>query len=429
MKKHVWLSSTPSKMAAVFWLLSLFGGCSQNGQPRFFSDQAYHFQTLRALNDIRADGADTSEVLETIKHIKQGDAQSWYAAWEKTGNRVLQRAETIADPMSRGQAYLRAHNYLRTAEFFLPPHDPKRPQAFKKNVEAFHLGLKALNVSYQRLQFPYGAHHLNGIYYPGPAGAESKPLIVLCGGFDSTLEELYFILVRAAHERGYSVLTYEGPGQGAVLREQNLEFTPEWEKPTAAVIDTFLTTHAKPSKIILVGMSLGGYLAPRAAAFDHRIDGVVAYDVLYDYGEVAERAVPSFVLLLHRHGFDKVVNALVAVKAWWSPGFAWGVNNGMWTMHTGSAMETLEAFRIYTLEKIAGNIKADVLILAGEHDHFIPVHQADDFRNKLTNARSVTTQIYDRESGGAEHCQLGAQTLWHADFFDWMTQRFGPSAP
>ena len=345
MGKSAWFATATSKMTAVFVLLTLFSGCASNGQPRFFSDQAYHFQTLRALNDIRADGADTSEVLETIKHIKEGDAQGWYEAWGKTGNCVLQRAEKITDPTSRGQAYLRAHNYLRTAEFFLPPHDPKRPPAFKKNVEAFHLGLSALHVRYQRIQVPYGAHHLNAIYYPGPAGAESKPLIVLCGGFDSTLEELYFTLVRAAYERGYSVLTYEGPGQGAVLREQNVGFTPEWEKPTSAVMDTFLATHAKPPKTILVGMSMGGYLAPRAAAFDDRFDGVVAYDVLYDFGDVAERTVPSLILQLHKHGFDSAVNMLVNAKASLSPGFAWGINNGMWVMNTKSAMETLDAFR------------------------------------------------------------------------------------
>jgi pimeloyl-ACP methyl ester carboxylesterase len=424
MKKHRGFAAAVPRIGMLVAVLALFTGCTQTGQARFFSEQACHFQTLRALNDIRADGADTAEVLETIKHIKEGDAQSWHDAWERTGNRVLQRAATIADPMSRAQAYLRAHNYLRTAEFFLAPDDPKRPVSFKKNVDAFHLGLAALNVQYERIRVPYGEHHLNAIYYPGLAGAESKPLIVLCGGFDSTLEELYFTLVRAANERGYSVLTYEGPGQGAVLREQKLGFTPEWEKPTGAVIDMFLATHAKPPKMVLVGMSLGGYLAPRAAAFDHRFDGVVAYDVLYDFGEVAELAVPPLVLKLHEHGFGGLVQMLVNAKAALSPGFAWGVGNGMWVMNTRSAMETLDAFRAYTLDKVAERIKTDVLILAGQHDHFIPVHQVEHFQRRLKNARSVTTVVYDRESGGAEHCQLGAQTLWHADFFDWMNKKF-----
>ena len=403
----------------------IYTGLAKNGRSRFFRDQAYHFQTLRAFNDIRADGADTMEILETIKHIKEGDAQSWFSAWENTGSRVLQRAQRTTDPMSRGQAFLRAHNYLRTAEFFLAPQDPQRPLSFEKSVKVFHLGLDALEVRREGIKVPYGRHHLNAIYYPGPPGADAKPLIVFCGGFDSTLEELYFTLVRGAHERGYDVLTYEGPGQGAVLREQKLGFTPAWEKPTKAVIDTFLTTHERPPQMVLIGMSMGGYLAPRAVAFDDRFDGVVAYDVLYDFGEVAELNVPGLVKMLHRHGFAKLVQMLVGIKASFSPGFAWSVSNGMWAMNTNSPMETVEALRAYTLKNVAAKIKADVLILAGAQDHFIPVGQVADFQKQLTGARSVTTVIYDRESGGAEHCQLGAQTLWHADFFDWMDKKFG----
>src|ERR1700674_4513464 len=74
---------------------------------RFFNDPTYHFQTLRALNDIPYDGADTSEILETIKHITAGDSDSWYSAWERTGNRVSELAGRTKDPISRGRAHLR----------------------------------------------------------------------------------------------------------------------------------------------------------------------------------------------------------------------------------------------------------------------------------------------------------------------------------
>ncbi|AOP36026.1 dipeptidyl aminopeptidase [Leptospira tipperaryensis] len=394
--------------------------CGRVGQARFFQDQAYHFQTLRALNDIRTDGADTGEVLETIRHIKEGDSESWFLSWEKLAEQVLKRAEKIQDPMSRGYAFLRAHNYIRTAEFFLSPEDERRLPSFQKGVNLFYKGLDTLEVRYERIKVSYEGKQLNAVYYPGPIGSEKKPLIVLVGGFDSTLEELYFVLVKSAYDRGYSVLTYEGPGQGSAIRTQDLGFTPEWEKPTKSVIDTFLSKHSKPTTMILVGMSLGGYLAPRAAAFDDRFAGVVSYDVLYNFGEVAENAVPGFVLWLRKHKYDGLIEFLVSIKSTFSPSFAWGVKNGRWTMKTASSRETLDAFANYSLETIAPKIKQDVLILAGTEDHFIPLKQVEDFKSKLTNARSLTTVIYDRTSGGAEHCQLGAQTLWQADFFDWM---------
>ena len=394
----------------------------QRGQRRYFRDQAFHFQTLRALNNIRADGADTAEVLTTIGQIREGDVQGWYSAWTATAERVLERAGRTGDARSRGQAQLRAHNYLRTAEFFLPPTDPKRPTTSVRNVEAFEAGLDALGVERERTRIPYGQHHLNAIFYPGEVGARTAPLLVLCGGFDSTLEELYFVLVPAAHERGFAVLTFEGPGQGAVLREQQLTFTPEWEHPTTAVLDAHFASHPQQAKTVLIGMSMGGYLAPRAAAFDRRIDGVVAFDVLFDFGTIARQNMPSLGWWLHARHADALLEALIAIKARFSPGFAWSVANAQWVLGTASAMESVEVLGSYTLAPVAGLFKADLLILAGADDHFIPASQAADFARALTSARSVQLIVYDAASGGAEHCQMGAQSLWHADLFDWIAR-------
>jgi len=398
------------------------------GQPakpfRFFDDQTYHFQTLRVLNDIPFGGADTSEVLETIKHIRSGHPDSWYAAWDRTGDRVFELAYRTRDRISRGRALLRAHNYYRTAEFLLAPTDSRRPISWKKNTQAFYDGLDTLGTTYERIYVPYGEHHLHAIYFPGPQGAETKPLIVVCGGFDSTLEELYFVVVAAGLERGYSVLAYEGPGQGSIIREQGVPFTAEWEKPTGAVLDEYLRTHPRSPKTVLIGMSMGGYLAPRAAAFDDRIDGVVAYDVFYDFGAISSRSVPSLALWLDRNGLRRLLNLIIKVKAAFSPYLKWALQNSMWVMGTRNPIETIEALGNYTLDKVAQRITGDVLILAGAEDHFVPAGQVQQFEAGLTRARSVTTVVYDRESGGAEHCQLGASTLWHATFFDWLTERF-----
>jgi dienelactone hydrolase len=73
---------------------------------------------------------------------------------------------------------------------------------------------------------------------------------------------------------------------------------------------------------------------------------------------------------------------------------------------------------------VAQRIRQDVLILAGEDDQFVPVEQVDQYRSALVNARSITTRVYDRASGGAEHSQMGAPTLWQADLFDWLSEKF-----
>jgi dienelactone hydrolase len=116
---------------------------------------------------------------------------------------------------------------------------------------------------------------------------------------------------------------------------------------------------------------------------------------------------------------------MVQVTAALSPSFAWAINNGMWTLGTKNPLDTVTELQKYTLAGVAQRIKNDVLILAGVEDHFVPIEQVAQFEKALTAARSVTTKVYDRSSGGAEHCQLGAQTPWHADFFDWMLAKFG----
>lgn len=396
------------------------------GRSRLFSDQAYHFEALRVLNDNAAAGADPNEALQVIGGIKAGDAQGWFDAWKAAGDRVSARAAQTNDPITKGNAYLRAHTYYRAAEFFLDPHDPQRAGVWASNIENFEQGLKTLGVQHERFAVPYGQHHLNAIYYPGAPGSEKKPLLMIVGGYDSTMEELYFAGVAAALQRGYSVLTYEGPGQGSVLREQGLTFQPDWEKPNGAVLDKFIALHGKPARIVLLGQSLGGYLAPRAAAFDKRIDGVVAFDAFYDGYAIATNKMPKWVQGLHARGYDGVLRALVALKSKNDPGQKWAIENGEWVFGVSDPLAVGDAFKPYTLAPVVGQIRADVLIMQGADDHFVPQNQAGDFANGLVNARSVTKVRFDQESGGGEHCQIGVPSLWEATLFDWMSAKFPP---
>src|SRR5215467_2141114 len=375
---------------------------------RFFANQTFHYETLRNAGYILSQCADLGEMLETTKLINEGDLQGWYAAWAATAERVEALAERTRDSRSRGGAYMRASTYQRLGEFLLPPDDPKRPGSFEKTGRLFFQGLDALGVRYEYFSAPYEKGRLRALYLPGPAGSEKRPLIMLVGGLDSILEEMYSVLGKAALDRGYSVLIYEGPGQGEPLRKYGMTFTPEYEKPTTAVLDEFLRTHAKPTKIVLIGMSFGGYFAPRAAAFDARIEGVVAFDTCFDFWEPASRILAA-------------ARNPLALK---NPDVGWGFHTAIWTMGITDVSEADAVGSPYTLAPVADRIRQDVLVLAGSEDHFIPFHQTADFEKSLVNARSVTTRIFDRASGGAGHCQCGNTSLVYAAVFDWLLEKF-----
>ena len=102
----------------------------------------------------------------------------------------------------------------------------------------------------------------------------------------------------------------------------------------------------------------------------------------------------------------------------------WALDNAMWTLGKEHPLDAIDEFQKYSLAGVAQRIKGDVLLLAGQEDHFVPFEQVKQMQEALTSARSVTTKIYDRESGGAEHCQMGAPTLWHATLFDWLSEKF-----
>src|SRR5262249_55965654 len=158
----------------------------------------FQFQTLRALMEAPSGSADINEVLETVKTIADGDAQSWYAAWSALSDRIIALAERTKDSISKSNAWMRAHNYQRTAEVVLPPADPKRPPSWTKSLACFEKGLATAGVTCERLSIPYQGRQLRAQYFPGAAGAADKPLVMLVGGFDSILEELYPFLGKAA---------------------------------------------------------------------------------------------------------------------------------------------------------------------------------------------------------------------------------------
>lgn len=412
-------------VALVAGLAMAHGAMAQTTPRPFFASKLFSYQALRAFNHIPAGGADTGEMLHAIAGIKNNNIESWFASWKDLADKTAQKASVTTDDRSKGLAYLRSHNYYRTAEFLLRKGDARHLDTARQATRYFYMGLDGLGVPYQRLTVPYeGRARLNAVYFPADPSSR-KPLILIVGGFDSTMEELYFFAVQEARLRGYPVLIYEGPGQGNVLREQGLTFIPEWEKPTKAVLDNFLSTHSRPASIVMLGVSMGGYLASRAAAFDSRIAGLASFGVFFNGKDVAANGWPAAVVQLLDNGrYDGLLDNTAELAASLDPGLRWKLDNGEWTMGVQSSTQLFREFARYTLAPVAGQIRQDVLLMQGTKDHLIPATQLGAFQAALTGARSITTKVYDETFGAQEHCQLGASTTWQADFFDWLAQRF-----
>lgn len=280
----------------------------------------------------------------------------------------------------------------------MPPGDPRRGPARAMFItDMRHVyGVEPVAVPYQGSTLPS--------YDLIPDGAP-RATIVVFGGFDEYAEESLPILVPAV-EAGYRVIAFDGPGQGGALKDGGLPMIAEWERPVAAVLD-----HFGLDDITLLGISLGGGLALRAAAYEPRVRRVVALDVLDDFLECLGRqaapgATPALRLLLGARA-RPVVDLGARIAAARKPIAAWGIRQGMHVTGTSSPYHFFQAARRFSTRRISSRVTADVLLLAGADDHFVPRRQLHRQAAALTNARSVTTRTFTAAEQAQNHCQIG----------------------
>jgi pimeloyl-ACP methyl ester carboxylesterase len=314
-----------------------------------------------------------------------------------------------------------AMHYTRGAEFFMAAGDPRKQATYERFVT---LADTVWGAHYKRDSVPYENFALPVLLLGRP---ESARVILIHGGFDSFIEEFVPVFVAFA-DAGFRVVAFEGPGQGALLRRHRLPMTHEWERPTTAVIEHFRLTD-----VTLIGGSLGGYLALRAAAFEARIQRVVAFDVMYDFFDcVASRKGPVVrygLALLLSLGASGVVDALGRAMMRRDNLARWGIGHGMDVMGVGSPSAFFTATQQYRSQPISHLVKQDVLLLAGEADHFVPLRQLEAQVRALGNARSVTTRIFLASENAASHCQIGNLPLVVQTMADWITKHSGAAGP
>ena len=313
--------------------------------------------------------------------------------------------------------------YLRAAEFNMAPTDPDKAIAYERQAKLFR-DLHRADFETGRLRtedVPYDGGQLPAWSLSIPDGQESMGTIVLHGGFDSYGEELY-PLARAISDAGYDTVLFEGPGQGSVMRRQGIHFTTEWEKPVGAVLD-----HFGLGDVTLIGLSLGGYLAPRAAAFEPRIHRVVAWGVMWDFFEVAMSTRPAALRLGMRTllalGADRLIDRLAARQMKHDSFSRWAVEHGTYVLGIERPSAYFRAMRRFSTRTFSERITQDFLLMAGNGDHYVPIDHFHRQAEALTNVRSFTGRIFTAEESAHTHCQVGNIGLALSVILDWVTER------
>lgn len=366
------------------------------------SDIGMNFQLNRVLTYGEQAGR-LEEIRALAGRVK--DFESWYTQWLG----LAQRAE-------QEKRFLHAAYAYRMAEFFLTEERPEKLPCYEAFRRCFYQGIDPQG--FESFQVPYEGKWLPVMRFPAEV---EKAILVVHGGYDSFIEEFY-LTIKALPQQGYTVLLFEGPGQGKALKN-GLKFTHEWEKPVSALLDYFGL-----KRVSLLGISWGGYLALRAAAFEPRIERVAAYDVCFDGLEVMTRPMPSpvrqVVCWLVRLNAQGMGNALMARLRQRSRLLDWAIAHGMYITGTHTPVDFYRSLARHTMRPISSRVTQDVLLLAGEKDHYIPVEHLWQQKAALTHARSISARLFTTAEGGEQHCQVGnhqlavdAMTRWLDSFY------------
>ncbi|GHS88389.1 dipeptidyl aminopeptidase [Actinomycetota bacterium] len=401
----------------------------------FTDDPQFWYETQRALGHSAYGGAEVGEVLATAARITAGDYDSWHDEWTATADRVAAEAEEAArrgHHTTAASGLLRASNYYRSAEFFLHgnPADPRIDAAYDRSVATFRHALRMQGADVEPVTIPYEGTVLHGYFYRAAtaSGADDgpRPTVVMHNGFDGTAEELHFFGAAAAVERGYHVLTFDGPGQPAALRRDGLVFRADWQHVVTPVLDWLLTTRAEvdPERVALLGISMGGLLAPRAAADEHRLAACIAVDGVYDLGIIATREMPmpreQAEELLRAPDMPEIDAALDAMMAQ-DPTARWAMTHGMYVTGTPTPRAFLARYLDFSLaDGVAERITCPTLVCEAEEDLFF-AGQPELLFEHLTAPRSALLRFTADEGAGA-HCHSGTQRLAFGRIYDWLDE-------
>ncbi len=335
--------------------------------------------------------------------VEAGARVGSFEEWKAEMVRQALRAE------AEGRA-LNAAAYYRAAEFYTFAGDANKSSLYDLFIACFERSEEGRG--FRRVRVPFGDAELPALILE--PGGEPRGTIVIHGGYDSFIEEFHALLRFFAAE-GFRAIGFEGPGQGAARRKAGLTMDYRWERPVAAVLD-----HLGLDDVTLVGLSMGGWFALRAAAFEPRVRRVIASGHAYDYMRVSPAAAAWLLVFFHDHmpGFTNRMSRRQIRKGGME---AWNISHLMYVVGTDEPMEGLDFALELSEENLhCDRVTQDVLLLASTRDHFIPFRLHEEQRARLTAVRSLTDRVFTEADHAASHCQVGNIGLALRVMADWV---------
>ncbi|HYL89901.1 MAG TPA: alpha/beta fold hydrolase [Burkholderiales bacterium] len=311
--------------------------------------------------------------------------EDWCAAWsdrakvhEDLGRAALKEGYKL----SGGEHLVRAGIYYHFAKFVFVQDLPQMKQAHMKAVECYRDGVAHLKpYPGKRVAIPFEGKTIFGVL------RGSGPVVIMAPGLDSTKEELH------AYEepflaRGMATLAIDGPGQGEA--EYEIPICGDYERAAKAVCDWIEERNDLDAENIAIwGVSLGGYYAPRAAAYEKRISACIALSGPFEWDQIWD-------------GLPELTRETFRVRS-----------------HSANAAEARQKARTLTMVKAAPEIQCPIFIVTGRQDRLVPATEAE----RLARSVAGPVELMIVEDGG--HNANNRPYRYRSRTADWLAAQFG----
>lgn len=334
--------------------------------------------------------------------------ETFFKVWCEQADRLVELAEedlVLGRRLSAGAKYGRASNYYLTAERMQNRHFEPRRAVYQKMLACFAKYIELSEQNCERVEIPYRGSSLAALLVRAPRRDGSPaPCILFFNGLDSTKEMIYGSRIGdQLARRGISTLMVDQPGVGEALRLKELRAIVQAEQWAGACVDALVGRPEIDAHYLGVcAWSLGGYYAPRAAAFEKRFKLCVAWGANFNWGELQKRRAA-------REGDRPVPHYWEHVQ------WVWG-------------KESFEEFMAFaprvTLADCIDKITVPFLITHGANDRQIPREYALQQYDGAVNSPKRELKWFTAREGGVEHTSADNAENAKGYIADWIAETF-----
>ena len=331
-------------------------------------------------------------LLADFEEVTAGIAnwEEWCAAWCKRAkvHEALGREALVQGyRLTAGEHLVRAAMYYHFAKFVFVHDLDQMRAAHMQSVECYKAALPYMRPAGERVAIPFEGKTLFGVLRRPATASARPPVMIMAPGLDSTKEELH-VYEEPFLARGIAILAVDGPGQGEA--EYDIPICGDYERAAHAACDWIeQRADLDAAKIAMWGVSLGGYYAPRAAAYEKRIRACIALSGPFEWHKIWS-ALPQ----LTREAFR--------VRS-----------------HCATEADALRHAATLSMTQAAANITCPIFIVTGRQDRLVPAAHAE----QLARSVSGPVELLIVEDGG--HNANNRPYRYRSRTADWLAQQFG----